>query len=51
MTLEIDLKKRVKELEDFYEMAIGRELRMIELKREIETLKEELARYKKILED
>lgn len=44
---EEDLKKRMKELEDFYEMGIGRELRMIELKKEIESLKEELAKYKK----
>jgi PAS domain S-box-containing protein len=44
--LENELKKRVKELEDFYEMAVGRELRMIELKEEIKRLKEELKRYK-----
>lgn len=44
---ELEIKKRVKELEDFYEIGIGRELRMIELKKEIESLKEELARYKK----
>jgi PAS domain S-box-containing protein len=44
---EKELKKRVKELEDFYEMGVGRELRMIELKKEIESLKEELAKYKK----
>ncbi|NWF75432.1 MAG: PAS domain S-box protein [Nitrospirae bacterium] len=45
--MEDELKRRVKELEDFYEMAIGRELRMIELKEEIERLKEELEKYKK----
>lgn len=45
--IEDELKNRVKELEDFYEMAIGRELRMIELKEEIESLKEELEKYKK----
>jgi PAS domain S-box-containing protein len=44
---EEEIRKRVKELEDFYDMAIGRELRMLELKEEIETLKEELAQYKK----
>jgi len=44
---EIELKKRVQELEEFYEMGIGRELRMIELKKEIAQLKEELAKYKK----
>jgi DNA-binding NtrC family response regulator len=45
---EEDLKKRVKELEDFYDMAVGRELRMIELKEELESLKNELSRYKKV---
>jgi PAS domain S-box-containing protein len=44
---EEEIKKRVKELEEFYQMAIGRELKMIELKKEIERLKEELGRYKK----
>jgi len=44
---EEDIKKKVKELEEFYQMAIGRELRMIELKEEIESLKEELEKYKK----
>jgi len=42
--LEKDLNKRVKELEDFYDMAVGRELKMIELKNEIESLKKELNR-------
>ena len=45
--IEEDLKKRVKELEDFYNMAVTRELKMIELKKEIEGLKEELSRYKR----
>jgi len=45
---EKDLIERVKELEDFYGMAVGRELRMIELKEEIESLKEELERYKNL---
>lgn len=44
---EEELKKRVEELEDFYDMGIGRELRMIELKKEIESLKQELSKYKK----
>lgn len=39
---EEELKERVKELEEFYNMAVGRELKMIELKEEIERLKEEL---------
>jgi PAS domain S-box-containing protein len=45
---EEELKKRVKELEEFYQMAVGRELKMIELKKEIEGLKEELEKYKKV---
>jgi len=42
---EEEIQQRIKELEDFYDMAIGRELRMIELKEEVENLKEELAKY------
>jgi len=42
---ETEVKKRIKELEDFYEMAVGRELKMIELKEEIKDLKKELAKY------
>ena len=40
--IENDLKERIQELEQFYEMAIGRELRMKELKDEIIRLKDEL---------
>jgi PAS domain S-box-containing protein len=39
--LERSLKKRVKELEMFYDMAIGREVKMTELKEEIERLKKQ----------
>jgi PAS domain S-box-containing protein len=39
MKSEEELKNRVKELENFYEMAIGRELKMKELKAEIARLK------------
>lgn len=39
---EKELKKRVQELEEFYSIAVGRELRMKELKEEIESLKKEL---------
>ncbi len=44
---EAEIQNRVKELEDFYDMAVGRELKMIELKEEIAELKEELERHKK----
>jgi PAS domain S-box-containing protein len=44
---EKELKKRVKDLEEFYNIAVGRELRMKKLKEEIETLKKELGKYKK----
>ncbi|MBI4682151.1 MAG: PAS domain S-box protein [Nitrospirae bacterium] len=40
---EDDLKTRVKELEDFYEMAVGREVKMKELKNEISKLKKSLS--------
>jgi len=42
-----ELKKRVKELEEFYDMAVGRELRMVQLKKEIKTLKDKLDKYRK----
>ena len=44
---EKELKRRVKELEEFYDMAVGREIRMKQLKAENDTLKTELGRYKK----
>lgn len=37
-----ELEKRLKELEEFSELAVGRELRMIELKKEIEDLRKKL---------
>jgi hypothetical protein len=43
---EKELIKRVKELEEFYKMAVGRELRMKQLKNEIKKLTEELKKYK-----
>jgi len=42
LELESSLKKRVKELEMFYDMAVGREVKMTELKEEIERLKKGL---------
>lgn len=44
---EQELAKRMNELEEFYDMAVGRELRMKQLKEEIVELKEELEEYKK----
>jgi len=44
--LNHELKTRVKDLEEFYNMAVGREVKMIELKEEIKNLRNELARYK-----
>ena len=43
----LEKEKRVKELDEFYDMAVGREMRMKELKKEIRDLKEELEKYKK----
>jgi len=44
---EEEIQKKVEELEEFYRMAVGREVKMIELKEEIEKLKKELEKYKK----
>ena len=43
---EEEIKKRVKELEKFYEMSVGRELKMRKLKRSISKLEMKLSRYK-----
>lgn len=40
--LEENLKQRIKDLEEFYDLAVGRELRMVELKEEMERLKNQL---------
>ena len=45
---EKEVQARIKELEEFYDMAVGREVRMGEIKREIKELKEELEEYKKL---
>lgn len=42
-----DLKEKIEELEKFQKIAIGRELKMIELKEEIKKLKEMLEKNKK----
>lgn len=41
--LEEELKKRVLELEEFYDMALGREIRIMELKNEISSLRNKLS--------
>jgi nitrate/nitrite-specific signal transduction histidine kinase len=41
-----EIKKKMEELEKFQRLAVGRELKMIELKKEIERLKKELEKYK-----
>ena len=43
---EEKLKNKVKELEKFYQMTVGREMKMTKLKEEIEQLKSELSKYK-----
>ncbi len=39
--MEKEIRERIVELEEFYEMSVGRELRMKDLKKEIKKLKEE----------
>jgi hypothetical protein len=41
-----ELQEKIEEMEKFQKIAVGRELKMIELKKEIERLKKELERYK-----
>jgi len=43
-----ELQKRIKDLEDFYAMAVSRELRMKDLKEEMAELKRRLEKYEKI---
>jgi PAS domain S-box-containing protein len=47
---EAEIEKRVNELEDFYNMAVSRELRMKELKEQMEEMKEEMEKLKQELE-
>jgi PAS domain S-box-containing protein len=41
-----ELQEKIEELETFHKIAVGRELKMIELKEENQKLKEELEKYK-----
>lgn len=41
-----ELQKRIEELERFHRLTVGREMRMMELKKEIEALKKELEKKK-----
>ncbi|UCD35009.1 MAG: PAS domain-containing protein [Nitrospiraceae bacterium] len=45
---EEDLKKKVDDLEHFYDMAVGRELKMKELKKEIERLNRRIRDYEEV---
>ena len=45
--MEKEIRKRVEDLEKFYEMSVGRELRMKDLKKEIKKLKDECEKGKK----
>ncbi len=42
-----ELKERIEELQKFYKLTVGRELRMVELKKEVKRLREELRKEKK----
>jgi HAMP domain-containing protein len=42
-----ELQGKVEELERFHKLAVGRELKMVELKKEIENLKKELQKYER----
>jgi PAS domain S-box-containing protein len=43
---ETELRDRLEELEKFHRITVGRELKMMELKKEIEKFKKELEKYK-----
>jgi PAS domain S-box-containing protein len=44
--MEEEIKGRIEELEQFYDASVSREVKMKDLKKEIQKLKEELAQYK-----
>ena len=41
-----ELQERVRELERFHQITVGRELKLIELKKELKKIKEELEKFK-----
>lgn len=43
-----ELQEKLEELETFHKIAVGRELKMIELKEKINQLEKEIAKYKKV---
>ncbi|MBI4686928.1 MAG: HAMP domain-containing protein [Nitrospirae bacterium] len=45
--MEDEIRKKIADLERFYDMAVGREVKMKELKKEVENLKAEILSYKK----
>ena len=45
----LELKKKIEELENFYRITIGREVKMVELKKEIKTLKETIKKLEEEL--
>ncbi len=45
--MEEELKRRIKELEQFYNLAVGRELKMKQLKEKVKELQSDPSRYKK----
>jgi len=45
--LQVELEEKVRELQEFYDMAVDRELKMIELKKEIEHLRAQLHSMRK----
>jgi hypothetical protein len=45
--VNLELNKKIEELEKFYKTTVGRELKMVELKKKINELEEELKKYKK----
>lgn len=43
----LELRKKIEELEKFYRVTVGREIKMMELKKEIKTLREQIKNWKR----